>query len=206
MAGTDNGVAALPQLLGPSRYAPELRDTHYVRNARTIARQLLGPEMLEKHGEHMIFKPAQHGAAPPWHQDQAYHDPTTSQRGVNFWLPLDDATIDSGCLHFVPGSHKFDVLPHHPIDNDPRIHGLEVDEPERWDRQAVACPIPAGGATLHASYMLHSAKANSSSRPRRAYILTFRLPAKKRQVAIDNYWKRSQQTAREARAQQSAAS
>ena len=206
LAGTDDGIAALPQLLGPSRYAPELRETHYVRNARTIARQLLGPEMIEKHGEHMIFKPAQRGAATPWHQDQAYHDPMTSQMGVNFWLSLDDATIDSGCLHFVPGSDKFDVLPHHPIANDPRIHGLEVDEPERWDKQAVACPIPAGGATLHASYMLHSAKANSSNRPRRAYILTFRLPAQKRQVAIDNYWKRSQKTARETRAQKSAAS
>lgn len=203
LAGTDDGEAALPQLLGPSRYAPELRETHYVRNARAIAGQLLGPEMIEKHGEHMIFKPAQFGAATPWHQDQAYHDPKMSQRGVNFWLPLDDATIESGCLHFVPGSHELDVLPHHPIDNDPRIHGLEVDEPEHWDRQAVACPIPAGGATLHASYMLHSAKANSSNRPRRAYILTFRLPAKKREVPIDNYWKHAQQTARQTRARQS---
>ena len=65
LAGTDEGEAALPQLLGPSRYAPELRETHYVRNARFIARQLLGPEMIEKHGEHMIFKPAERGAATP---------------------------------------------------------------------------------------------------------------------------------------------
>lgn len=205
LAGTDEGEAALPQLLRPSRYAPELRETHYVRNAQAIAQQLLGPEMIEKHGEHMIFKPARFGAATPWHQDQAYHDPTMCQRGVNFWLPLDDADVESGCLHFVPGSHKLDVLPHHPINNDPRIHGLEVDHPERWEKEAVACPIPAGGATLHASYMLHSAKANSSSRPRRAYILTFRLPAQKRAVPIDNYWKRTQQTARAARAQQSTA-
>ena len=38
LAGTDDGIAVLPQLLGPSRYAPELRETHYVHNARTIAR------------------------------------------------------------------------------------------------------------------------------------------------------------------------
>ncbi len=205
LAGTDEGEAALPQLLGPSRYAPELRETHYVHNARFIARQLLGPEMIEKHGEHMIFKPAERGAATPWHQDQAYHDPTMRQQGVNFWLPLDDATVESGCLHFVPGSHKLDVLPHHPINNDPRIHGLEVDQPERYEGEAVACPLPAGGATLHASYMLHSAKANSSCRPRRAYILTFRLPAQKRDIPIDNYWKRAQQTARAARAERSSA-
>lgn len=204
LAGTDEGAAALPQLLGPSRYAPELRETQYVRSARTIARQLLGPDMLEGNGEHMIYKPAGRGAATPWHQDQAYHDPTTRQRGVNFWLPLDDATVDSGCLHFVPGSHELDVLPHHPINNDPRIHGLEVDEPERWSADSVACPIPAGGATLHASYMLHYAEANTSGRPRRAYTLTFRLPAQQRDAPIDNYWRREQNTARQARAQRSA--
>lgn len=32
LAGTDEDDAALPQLLGPSRYAPELRETQYVRN------------------------------------------------------------------------------------------------------------------------------------------------------------------------------
>ncbi len=203
LAGTDEGEATLPQLLGPSRYAPELQETHYVRTARTVAQQLLGPDMTAGHGEHMIYKPAGRGAATPWHQDQAYHDPTTRQRGVNFWLPLDEATVDSGCLHFVPGSHQFDVLPHHPINNDPRIHGLEVDDPQRWQERSVACPIPAGGATIHASYMLHSAHANTSPRPRRAYILTFRLPAEQRDVPIDNYWKRNQQTARQARAEQS---
>ena len=200
LAGTDETEASLPQMLGPSRYAPELLDTIYRKNATAIARQLLGEDMTDHLGEHMIYKPAGRGAATPWHQDQAYHDPHLKFRGINFWMPLDDATVDSGCLQFVPGSHKLDVLPHHSINHDPRIHGLEVDNPDAWRDKAVSCPIPAGGATIHACYLLHYAAANTSDRPRRAYTLTFRCKPEPRDVPIDNYWRRDQQTAREQRA------
>ena len=200
LAGTDEGEAALPQLLGPSRYVPALKDTEYRKNATAIARQILGDGMGEGVGEHMIYKPAGRGAATPWHQDQAYHDPAFSYTGVNFWMPLDEATVDSGCLQFVPGSHRLDVLPHHSINHDPRVHGLEVDDPEQWAERAVACPLPAGGATLHASYLLHGAAANTSKRPRRAYTLTFRREPQRREKPVDNHWMREKKTARQTRA------
>ena len=205
LAGTDDkDEAALPQMLGPSRYAPELLESEYRKNAIAIARQILGNGMTDRVGEHMIYKPARRGPATPWHQDQAYHDPALTYRGVNFWMPLDDATVDSGCLQFVPGSHKYDVLPHHPINHDPRIHGLEVDDPETWAPKAVPCPVPAGGATIHACYLLHYAAPNTTDRPRRAYTLTFRCEPKARDVPIDNYWRREQVTARQSRADQAA--
>lgn len=197
LAGTDSDpTPTLPQILRPSRYAPELPDSRYLKNARDIARQILGDTMLQDHGEHMIYKPPKIGAATPWHQDQAYHDPNTISRGINFWMPLDDACVESGCLQFVPGTHEMDVLPHHPIGHDPRIHGLEVDDPLQWSTNGVACPVPAGGASLHAAFMLHYAGPNNTSRPRRAYTLTFRLPPVKRDTPVDNYWSRSQKTAR----------
>ena len=196
LAGDDVGQPKLPQILSPSRYVPELENTLYRANARIIAHQLLGPSIQDQIGEHMIYKPPYIGAATPWHQDQAYHNPTQFFRNVNFWLSLDDTTVDSGCLQFVLGSHKLDVLPHHSINHNPHIHGLEVDEPEHWVDQAVACPVPAGGATLHASYMLHYAGPNVTARPRRAYTLVFRLLPTPRDVPVDNYWERQKQTAR----------
>ena len=203
LAGTDDdGPPRLPQMLGPSRFVPELKSTLYLANARSIARQLLGPEMNERNGEHMIYKPPQIGAATPWHQDQAYHDPTLSYQGVNFWMPLDNATVESGCLQFIPGSHKLDVLPHHTINNDPRIHGLEVDNPEQYTDRAIPCPVPAGGVSLHACYMLHYAEPNRTDIPRRAYTITFRTPPKKRDQAIDAYWQQTRDTARDKRAKQ----
>ncbi|NUQ01226.1 MAG: phytanoyl-CoA dioxygenase family protein, partial [Armatimonadetes bacterium] len=61
LAGTDEAeTAGLPQILGPSNYAPELKETLYCANAQQIARQLLGPE-CQAGGDHAILKPASHG-------------------------------------------------------------------------------------------------------------------------------------------------
>ena len=80
LAGTDEGEAALPQLWGTAATLPSSERRTTCATPGAIAQQLLGPEMIEKHGEHMIFKPARFGAATPWHQDQAYHDPTMCWR------------------------------------------------------------------------------------------------------------------------------
>ncbi|MCX5661159.1 MAG: phytanoyl-CoA dioxygenase family protein, partial [Planctomycetota bacterium] len=73
LAGADEeGVEAkLPQILGPSRYEPELKDSLYMANALAIAKQLLGEEATFQ-GDHAILKPARSPAATPWHQDEAY--------------------------------------------------------------------------------------------------------------------------------------
>lgn len=165
----------LPQILTPSLIAPELETTQFRANALCVAQQLFGAEASLR-SEHMIYKRARTAPATPWHQDQAYHNPNLTYRNVNFWLPLQEATVENGCMQFVPRSHTCDVLPHHHIGHDPRVHGLEVDEPERYAKTAVACPISAGAAALHHSYLLHYAGANRTNTPRRAYILVFGLP------------------------------
>lgn len=201
LGGDESGdKPVLPQVMTPSQYFPELLETEYHKNARAIAKQLIGEGMHEQCGEHMIYKPAEYGGVTPWHQDQAYHNPNNIVPSVNFWMPLDDATVDSGCLQFVPGSHRQDVLPHHSINHDPRVHGLEVDNPEKCFENAVACPVPAGGCTLHADCMLHYANPNTSTRPRRAYTLVFRGEAIARETPIDNYWMRDKMTKRLERA------
>jgi hypothetical protein len=179
----DGKAAQLPQIQSPSRLVPELESTQFRLNALEIARQLFGTEVRLR-GEHMIFKPARTAPETPWHQDQAYHDPNFTYRNVNFWLPLQDATIENGCMQFVPRSHLQDVLPHRHIGNDPRVHGLVAEESESYSKMAVACPIPAGGATLHHSYMLHYAGPNVTDIPRRAYILVFGLPPVAREARV----------------------
>ncbi|MEO1227218.1 MAG: phytanoyl-CoA dioxygenase family protein, partial [Pseudomonadota bacterium] len=91
LAGTDDGAdARLPQILFPSQYAPALKNHAVVERARQIAETYFGEAPQADHGEHMIFKPPDTGAVTPWHQDQAYHDPTMNERALNFWIPLDD--------------------------------------------------------------------------------------------------------------------
>jgi len=199
-ADEDDKQAALPQILSPAKYAPELLDTRLYANAKAIAEQLLGD--CRTYVAHAIFKPPRHGAATPWHQDGAYAAPDKVYRHVNFWVPLQEATVDNGCLHFVPGSHRSrEVLPHRPIGGDPRVHGLEL-EPDQMHRTegAVAAPLPPGGATLHDKYTLHYAAANRSDTPRRALILGADAEPTLRAEWAPYPWLEQRQTARMQRA------
>jgi hypothetical protein len=187
LGGVDDGndapaPAVLPQLLDPQVYAPALRNTLYEANALACAKQLIGPA-AEYMLSHAICKPPRLGAATPWHQDEAYAPPEMDygQNGgfgvVNSWMPLQDVTVESGCMQFVPwdAGKQPDVLGHHHIDNNPRIHGLEVDDLAPTKR-AVACPLAAGGATFHVMRTLHYSGPNLTDEPRRAFILKFAVP------------------------------
>ncbi len=199
LAGTDEDgkTEALPQILSPSKYAPELLESTLYTNALVVARQLLGDAAMSQ-GEHAILKPAHYGAPTPWHQDEAYWEASLDYNAISIWVPLQDATLENGCMHFIPGSHSMEVQPHHSIGNDPRVHGLEIDELDATT--AVACPIPAGGATIHGPRTLHYAGPNRSDTPRRAYILMYGLPPKPRSTPRRFLWMESKQTARLARA------
>ena len=200
LAGTDEEgkEAALPQILNPVKYAPELRDTLLRANARAIARQLLGDGIVDM-GEHAILKPARHGAPTPWHQDEAYWNADLDYCSLSAWIPLQEATLANGCMQFVPGTHQWPVKPHHTINNDPRIHGLEIDEFPA-DTQIAICPLPPGGATFHLSRTMHYTAPNLSAQPRRAYILGFGIPPKPRTQPRDFPWNTQKRTAREERA------
>jgi len=182
LAGTDEEgkEAALPQILNPEKYAPQLWDTLARANALKIVRQLWGPD-VEAQGSHAIFKPAKHGATTPWHQDEAYWGPDWEYRSMSVWVPLQDVDEENGCMQFIPGSNKQEILPHQPIGNDPRVHGLELAPDAEIDLlHAVVCPLEAGGATFHPTRTLHFTAANESDRPRRALIMIFGAPPTKR--------------------------
>lgn len=204
LAGTDEEgkEAVLPQILGPVKYAPELAEGLFRVNALHICKQLLGPETTMG-GDHAILKPARIGSETPWHQDEAYWDEEYLHNSVSIWMPLQEATIENGCMWFMPGTHKLDVRPHRPLGNDPRIHALEMVEDVDMAK-AVACPIPAGGCTIHHCRTFHYTGPNRSDGDRRAFIMGCGVPGQKLETPRDHYWNRVKKTAREERARTSA--
>ncbi|MEX0745273.1 MAG: phytanoyl-CoA dioxygenase family protein [Phycisphaeraceae bacterium] len=200
----DGQAAALPQILNPAKYAPALNDTLLLVNARSIGQQLLG-EQAKAHFAHAIYKPARSGAATPWHQDAAYWNPGLHYRTLSIWVPLQPATIENGCMHFVPRSHEGEIVPHQSINNDPRVHGLELRPDQlHLTENAVACPLGPGGATVHGGYMMHYAPANRSEIPRRALILSAAAPATPRDEPLRFPWIEEKRTARSERAKRAA--
>lgn len=176
---------SLFQIHSAERQFPHLLETSYFRNARAAAAQLLGVEVEEVTGyNHMLRKPPRHGAVTPWHQDEEGWSLGTParmfvHRALNCWMPLDNATLESGCMQFIPGSHQREE--HYPhVD---RGDGTFVRIAYGFDENdSVACPIPAGGATFHHCRTLHYSGPNTTDNPRRAMVFVFHaLPHRVRQ-------------------------
>jgi hypothetical protein len=194
-AGDDRGEARLPQLFFLSNFDDRLRNTMLWANAHAVARALLGPgcKLLF---EHAMLKPPG-GPATPWHQDFAFYEPGERYEHLTIWSPLQDVTIDGGCLQFIPRSFLGPLLPHRPLHNDPKIHALEALGVDA--SKAVACPLKAGGATVHHHMTLHYAAPNSTGQPRRAYALLFGVKREKPLVTALHPWLAVQRTARRER-------
>jgi ectoine hydroxylase-related dioxygenase (phytanoyl-CoA dioxygenase family) len=198
----DENPQTSPQIIDPVHFAPELKKTIFRRNALAIAKHLLGPNAYGVF-EHAILKPAGIGAPTPWHQDEAFRfDYAPGYKEISIWMPLQPVDTSSGCLEFIPGSHRQRVLRHASPGDDTRIHALMcVDDFD--ETKAVACPLPAGGCTIHHCRTLHHAGANTSPNPRRAYILAFALPLKINPKGSPQFpWNAEKQMASELRKQE----
>jgi hypothetical protein len=187
-----------PQLLAPEALVPELRKTSLFQNGRRLASVLLGAELEAVRGwGHMIRKPARIGAPLPWHQDEAYWDPGFDYAALGVWMPLDPATRESGCMSFIPGSHRGEVRKHRHVGDDPSVHALFTEDVD--ETRAESLPLASGGAILHHCRTLHSSGPNRSARVRRAYANEFQLAPVKRAAPYDRPWVTEGKEAWEAR-------
>jgi hypothetical protein len=181
------GPDRLPQVILPELALPALRETAFWRNGRALAARLLGARVEELQGwGHMIRKPPRIGEGLPWHQDEAYWDPAFDYRALGCWMALDPATPETGCMRFIPGSHRGGVREHRHIADDPSIHGLETEDVD--DTLAVLAPAPPGGAIFHHCRILHSSLPNRSEQVRRGYANEWQLPPVRRDEPHDRPW------------------
>lgn len=115
------------------------------------------------HDQALVKEPYSNPTA--FHLDVPYWS-FTSADAITIWLALDDATIQNGCLYYVPGSHlarKFDN-----VGITSRLGSLFEIYPEWAEVAPVPCPVPAGGALFHNGLTFHGAGANMTPGRRRA--------------------------------------
>jgi ectoine hydroxylase-related dioxygenase (phytanoyl-CoA dioxygenase family) len=124
-------------------------------------------------GCHVFCKPAREGYETPWHQDGHYW-PIRPLANCTVWVALEPSTVDNGCLRVIPRSHRARVLHEHLHEdrtdltlNQRMAHGT-FDEGE-----AVDLELQPGQMSLHDVYMIHGAKANTSTRRRTGVALRY---------------------------------
>ncbi|MEO0470923.1 MAG: phytanoyl-CoA dioxygenase family protein [Bacteroidota bacterium] len=134
--------------------------------------QLLGGKTVRFWHDQLFCKPAQHGGVVAWHQDYSYWTRTSPMQHLTCWVGLDDATTDNGCLHYIPGSHRWDLLDR--IDLAGNMDSLKdhlTDEQNEAYEQKVAIEMPKGYGSFHHPLMVHGSYENRSENSRRAFVL-----------------------------------
>jgi len=120
------------------------------------------------HDQALIKKPWANPTS--WHLDTPYWS-FSDKRALSIWVALDDATLENGCLFFIPGSHKKTTF------ENPGI-GKNMDAifdfyPEFRSAPSVAAPMKAGSCSFHNGLTIHGANPNMTPGLRRAMTCAF---------------------------------
>lgn len=157
--------------LGAWRIKPGFHDALWNPAFTVPASQLLGGAVRFWHDQ-LFCKPAHHGGVVAWHQDYSYWTRSRPMAHLTCWIGLDDATRDNGCMQYVPGSHRWELLPITGLAGDMNaIRNVLTDD--QWERlnNPVAIELKAGEATFHHPLMVHCSRENTTNGPRRAYVI-----------------------------------
>jgi ectoine hydroxylase-related dioxygenase (phytanoyl-CoA dioxygenase family) len=87
------------------------------------------------------------------------------------WIALDDSTRDNGCLQYIPGSHRWPLLPITGLAGNMDEIQTVLSEEQRQQFKPVAIELKAGEATFHHPLMVHGSYENRTDRPRRATVI-----------------------------------
>lgn len=158
--------------LGAWRITPGLHDVLWNPRFVMAASQLLGNVPVRFWHDQIFWKPPKQGGVVAWHQDYSYWTRTKPVAHLTCWCGLDDATKENGCLQYIPGSHRWGLLPKTVIAGE--LQGIKDflnDEQKKQLEHPQFAEVKAGEAIFHHSLTLHGSGANTSSRPRRAFVI-----------------------------------
>jgi hypothetical protein len=158
--------------LGAWRITPGLHDVLWNPAFVMAASQLLGNKPVRFWHDQIFYKPPKKGGVVAWHQDYSYWTRTRPVAHITCWCALDDATIENGCLQYIPQSDKWGLLPKTVIAGE--LQGIREflnDEQKKQLDNPKPTPVKAGEAVFHHSLTLHGSGENKSSRPRRAFVI-----------------------------------
>lgn len=129
-----------------------------------MAAQLSGADGIRIwHDQALIKRPWANPTA--WHLDTPFWS-FSDRRAISIWVALDDATLENGCLYFIPGSHKLTNFDKITIGRN--MDGIFDVYPQLRNLKSTAAPMTAGSCSFHNGLTVHGANANMTNGFRRA--------------------------------------
>jgi ectoine hydroxylase-related dioxygenase (phytanoyl-CoA dioxygenase family) len=151
----------------PCTYYAHFRELSESEALLASVEQLLGPNLLF-HYSKINMKPSEIGSVVEWHQDLTY-DPLTNTDSLAVLFYLDDTKVENGCLQVIPGLQSSQPLDH-------TLNGFFQGRITESVDNSRAVPIVgrAGTAIFMNCLVPHASATNTSNRPRRTLILSYR--------------------------------
>ncbi len=152
-----------------------------------VIEEVLGSDILAWSAE-FFTKEAATDKVVSWHQDLTYWGIGATDDEVTAWLALSAATPESGCMQFVPGSHKQNLLPHKDTYADDNLLtrgqeiAVDVDEAD-----AVSVELQPGELSLHHGRLFHASGANTSNDRRIGLAIRYITPKVEQTIAKRDY-------------------
>lgn len=117
-----------------------------------------------------IFKPPRIGGEVHCHQDSTFLY-TEPESCTGFWFALEDATVENGCMRFIPGGHKGPLKELHYRDAEGNMTFKTLDDTPWPDNATVAVEAKAGTLVVFDGRAPHMSEPNLSDKSRHAYTL-----------------------------------
>jgi phytanoyl-CoA hydroxylase len=133
-----------------------------------LAEDVMGPEIYSNPVQHIRMKLPKRAVARtgysglvsqiPWHQDNGVLLSEADQSTIlTVWFPLNEATVENGCLQVIPRSHHSDLIAHCPTEK-----GVAIPEPLIPAQRALPLPMRPGSVLLMTSRTVHSSLDNTT--------------------------------------------
>ncbi len=145
----------------PNRLLPSF--DRLIRREKLIAAasQIFGPDLMVWNAG-LFIKEAHSSSVVSWHQDLTYWGLDDADE-TTCWVALSPATAQSGCMKFVPGSHKKQLVPHVDTFAEDNLltRGQEIAV-EVNESDAVQAELMPGQASLHHGHLFHASGPNTT--------------------------------------------
>lgn len=157
--------------LGAWRVRPAFHDLLWSPAFLMAAYQLLGTGVRMFHDQ-VFAKPSREGGVVAWHQDYSYWTWTQPMAHLSAWIALDDADEENGCLHYVPGSHRWGLVEKAELagDMDSVLEQLDPGQVRDFGNRKPAV-MSRGEASFHHPLTMHGSYGNRSVRSRNATVI-----------------------------------
>lgn len=151
-----------------------------IRNGRltAAASAVLGPDLMVWSAG-LFIKDANSPKVVTWHQDLTYWGLDDAQQ-TTCWVALSSSNRASGCMKFIPGSHKHALVAHVDTfdDNNLLSRGQEVAV-EVDAAKGVAVELKTGQASMHHGHLFHASDPNTTSDRRIGVAIRYIKPSMK---------------------------